>query len=407
MTPFGTSVTCPITHPFDLDEHGVNRPGRHMNPAYHRIRETGTGVVQVSRANGTSAKLVTRYEDVMHVLRDPAFSRQAALDIDDVDLEGTLLGLDGDEHTAVRQLVRDRFTPQAIARLRERIDRRAAAHLQALTGRGEPADLIDGFALPFALEMIGDILGLPQQDMQRLRQWGEAFLSTSPERDEAAASELEMATYLAELMQRRAREPADDLLSQIVTRGAQLPPDRLIKLPLALLVGGWETTASSIGTAVEMLLTHPYEEHETAYAYLVAHPEAVPGAATELQRMFSTSAADAMPRRVMRDTMLPSGERLTAGDVVIPSHDAANFDPRAFPDPDEMRFDRASNRHLSFGHGPHHCIGRHLGQAEVETALALLTRTLPGLRLAVAITDIPRKAGHAISGPEHLLVAWS
>ncbi|MGV9771308.1 hypothetical protein [Streptosporangium sp. NPDC003464] len=103
-----SSATCPIAHPFDQDADGVNQPGLYKNQKYHDIREAGTGVADVLRANGTLGKLITRYDDVMEVLRDQkVFSREAARDVDDVGLEGTILGLDGDNHAAVRNVVKD------------------------------------------------------------------------------------------------------------------------------------------------------------------------------------------------------------------------------------------------------------------------------------------------------------
>ncbi|MBG0814276.1 cytochrome P450 [Planomonospora sp. ID82291] len=126
-------------------------------------------------------------------------------------------------------------------------------------------------------------------------------------------------------------------------------------------------------------------------------------------------AADAIPSHVSGDLTLPSGTHLNPGGVVIASTDAANYDPRAFTDPHTMDFarftrtatDTATERHLSFGYGIHHCIGRHLRHTEVVTAIALLLRELPALRLAADAADIPRKIGHAIAGPTHLPVAWS
>ncbi|MEU4332980.1 cytochrome P450, partial [Nonomuraea dietziae] len=124
----------------------------------------------------------------------------------------------------------------------------------------------------------------------------------------------------------------------------------------------------------------------------------------ELERMYSTAAADAMPRRVMRDVVLPGGASLRAGELVIPSHDAANYDPRVFSDPHQMNLARTPNRRLSFGFGAHHCIGRHLGHLEVVTAIRLLTRQVPTLRLA---GEAVRKEGIIISGLQSLPVAWS
>ena len=403
------TVTAPIPHPLDQDADGVNRPGLHKNPKYHELRETGTGVAVVRRPNGTTAKLVTRYHDVEQVLRNHAvFSREAAADADDVDLEGTLLGLDPDEHTSVRGAVKDWFTPRAVERLRDTAEERAAAQLKAMVERGEPADLVTDFAFPFALNLVCDMLGLPQDGRLRFREWGDAFLGTTEQTrmgaDEALIS---MVAYMSELVEERRQKPGDDLLSQVAVGGAHLSPDRQIKLPITLVLGGWETVASSVGIQVHALLTHPYGGYDTAYAYLTDHPEEVPGAVTELERMFSVTAADAMPRRVVQDVTLPSGEQLRAGDLVIPSSDAANYDPRVFDDPHRMDFSRDPNRHLSFGYGVHHCIGRHLGHLEVVTAMALLTRELPKLRLAVPSEEITYKPGHAVLGPTTLPGVWS
>jgi len=407
------AAACPIRHPLDLDPNGVNRPGLYLNKLYHEIRETH-GVVPVIRANGTTAKLVTRYEDVRAVLRDPVFSREQALPFDDVaGLEGTILGLDGKAHADVRGLVKDRFTPRAIERRRPEIERCAADQLHVMISRGAPADLLADFALPFALELICDLLGLPQADRADFHHWSEAFLShTNLSQQEAEASLTAMYGYLAGLLQQRRDAPTADLLSKIAVDGAHLPEHQRVMLPIALIVGGWETSASSIGTFIQVLLTHPYGGHDSAYHYLVAHPDELVGAITELERMFSTSAADAMPRYVTADITLPSGAHLAEGEVVIPSTDAADYDPRAFTNPHEMNFartatDTSAERHLSFGYGIHHCIGRHLGHAEVVTAIGLLLRELPTLRLAVADKDIPRKVGHAVGGPTHLPVAWS
>jgi cytochrome P450 len=403
------AVTAPIPHPLDQDADGVNRPGLRKNPAYHELRETGTGVADVRRPDGTTAKLITRYHDVEQVLRNHAvFSREAAADADDVDLEGTLLGLDPDEHTSVRGSVRDWFTPRAVERLRDTAVERAAAQLKVMVERGEPADLVTEFSLPFSLNLVCDMLGLPQDGRLRFREWGDAFLGTTEQTrigaDEALIS---MVAYMSELVEERRHAPGDDLLSQVAVGGAHLSPDRQIKLPITLVLGGWETVASSVGIQVHALLTHPYGGYETAYSYLTDHPEAVPGAVTELERMFSVTAADAMPRRVVQDVTLPSGARLRKGDLVIPSSDAANYDPRVFDDPHRMDFARDPNRHLSFGYGVHHCIGRHLGHLEVVTAMALLTRELPALRLAVPSEEIVYKPGHAVLGPKALPVAWS
>jgi cytochrome P450 len=356
--------------------------------------------------------LICSHADVEMVLRDKRFSRAQAHDVDDVDLSGTILGLDGNEHAAVRGVVKDWFTPAAVERLRGKVEEQAEAQLRVMVDLGEAADLVADFALPYALHIICDMLGLPQDDRLQFREWGDAFLGNSPlTRTESEASALAMAQYLGGQIMGRRQAPVDerpeDLLSQIADLAAELPIDWQIKLPIALVIGGWETAASSIAKFVWVLQTIPYAEHETAWNYLVSHPELIESAVTELERLYSTTSADDMPRRVMAAVTLPGGMELQPGQVVIPSHDAANRDPKVFDAPDRIDFGRSPNPHLSFGYGAHHCIGRYLGHMEVVTAIKVLTQEMPDLRLAVPADQIPFKPGHTINGPVELPVTWT
>lgn len=411
-TPAPTPVTAPLAHPFYLDADGVNRPaGPDKHHRYGEFAASGPGVVPVVRTvNGAriSALLICRYADVREVLRDQnVFSRVAAAHADDVDVSGTILGMDGEQHARVRGIVKDAFTKAAVSELRDMVEKRAAAQVAAMTMGESRAELIEDFALPFSLHTICDLLGLPQGDRMRFREWGEMFLGTADlTREQAAQAALEMGGYLFEQLEERRARPADDLLTRIAVAGADQPIDIQIKLALALVVGGWDTSASSIGSYVFVLCGRAYEGDETGWDHLLAHPDKLDSAVTELERLFSTSAGDDMPRRVLADVELPSGARLTRGDIVIPSHDAANRDPRVFPDPDRMDFDRAPNPHLSFGHGAHYCLGAHLGALEVRAAIAALLRELPGLRLAVPAAEVRWKSGHSITSAEALPVEW-
>ncbi|MFI0448493.1 cytochrome P450 [Actinomadura sp. 6N118] len=404
--------TTGIAHPLYVDADGVNRPpGPDKHPSYAEFAASGSGVVRVIRTvNGRriEAKLICRYADVREVLRrQTTFSRATAAHADDVDVSGTMLGMDGEEHARVRDIVREAFTRSAVAGLRGPLEKTAAERLAAITADGRHADLLADFALPFALDTICDLLGLPGDDRLRFRAWGDMFLGTADlTRDDAAQSELEMGGYLWEQIELRRARPADDLLTRIAVTGADLAPDVQIKLALALVVGGWDTAASSIARFVYVLLTREYAGHRTAWAHLLAHPTEIDTAVTELERLYSTTNGDDMPRRVTADVVLPSGTPLQEGDIVIPSHDAANRDPRVFDDPAKMDFGRDPNPHMSYGHGAHYCIGAPLGSLEIRVALKALLRELPTLRLAVPPGDIPWKAGHSIAGPESLPVEW-
>lgn len=401
-----------LRHPFYADDEGVIRlPGPEKHPNYARFAASGSGVVPVVRqVNGEPqpALLICRYADVREVLRrQDLFSRGAAADADLVDVSGTMLALDDPEHGQVRGVIKDAFTKPSIAAMSERVQATAATHLTGLRGHDGTADLVQDFAIPFTLDVVCDLLGLPTEDRAQFRRWGDMFLGSGDlSREEANRSAMEMGQYLWGQLESRRGCPAGDLLTRIANGTAEMPMDVQIKLPISLVVGGWETTASAITTMVYILQSRPYGDHPTAWEYLVAHPEKVESAITEMERLFSTSNGDEMPRRVMQDVELPSGAKLRKGDIVIPSHDAANRDPEVFADPERMDFDRDPNPHLSFGYGPHYCIGAPLGALEVRTAVALLLKELPGLRLAVVPDEVRWKEGHTILGPVALPVTW-
>ncbi|WP_433530353.1 cytochrome P450 [Micromonospora sp. CA-263727] len=403
---------APVRHPFHVDSDGVNRiPGPDKHPYYAQFAASGSGTVPVVRQVGGEwlpALLICRYDDVREVLRrQDLFSRAAAAHADQVDVSGTMLGMDGAEHAAVRGTVKDAFTKPAVSELGDTVRAAAEAQLAVLAARNGRADLVGDFAIPFALNVISDLLGLPEPDRAQFRRWGDMFLGSGDlSRADAARSAEEMGGYLWQQLDGRRGCPAGDLMTRIATAAADQPLDVQVKLPLSLIVGGWETTASSISTFVYVLRTRPYGGYDSAWDYLLAHPEQVDGAVAELERLHSTTNGDDMPRRVMAEVMLPSGARLAEGDIVIPSHDAANRDPRVFTNPELMDFGRDPNPHLSFGYGPHYCIGAHLGALEVRVALTLLLRELPGLRLAVAPDQVRWKQGHTILGPVEVPVSW-
>jgi cytochrome P450 len=398
-----TGLPEPIVHPLDLDEAGVNRPGLELNPLYHRIRESGTGVVPVARVNGQTALLVTRYEDVFRVFRDPVFSRAEALDADDLDLTGTMAAMDGTEHVELRRVIMGWLTPSAVRRKREVVQRQVLRKLNELTGT-EPVDLMARFAIPYTLDTIADLLGIPEDSRDSLHGWAEAFLATSAlTQDERYRRVQHMSAYFASLLEWRRSEPTDDLLSHIAA--ADLDPQRRVLLAVGMVLGGLDTTSSSIGMFFHVLCSRPYRGHDTAYAYLTSHPDEVESAVTELERMYGIGSEDGLPRRALAPVTLPSGAAVPAGAVVIPSYQAANYDPRAFPDPYTMDFGRqGDNRHLTFGEGAHYCAGRHLGHFELTLAFEHLSRQLPGLRPAIPVDQIPYKSGIATRGPTMLPV---
>nr|BFE83448.1 hypothetical protein GCM10020093_060490 [Planobispora longispora] len=133
---------------------------------------------------------------------------------------------------------------------------------------GSSADLVADFALPVALETITDLLGLPEADRTDFYHWSRAFLSHSTlSPQEAEASLFAMYDHLSRLLRHRRETPVGDLLSQIAADGAGLPEHQQVMLPIALLLGGWETVASNIATFTQVLLSHPYGTYDSAWPY--------------------------------------------------------------------------------------------------------------------------------------------
>lgn len=143
------------------------------------------------------------------------------------------------------------FSKSAVSDLHAMVEKEAVGRLISMISRGRQGDLVADFALPFALHVICDVLGLPYEDRMAFREWGDSFLGTSDvTRDEAARSAREMGDYLFEQIERRRAHATPDLLTQIAINGADLPPDVQVKLAITLVVGGWETTAGSIARFV-------------------------------------------------------------------------------------------------------------------------------------------------------------
>ncbi len=361
--------------------------------------------------SGMPGWILTRYKDVRAGLRDPRLSRAAAdqLQIDGYpSLPGFMLGSDGADHEHLREVVKGAFTREAVDERRPGIERAVEALLDELLlgGRdGEPADLLEHFALPLAMDTVGQVLGIPKEDRLQFRQWGDAFLTTSSSsRDASLAAQESMMRYLGGLIAQRRAEPEEDLLSAMIQSG-KLAEHEMFGLPIEIMLAGWETVAAAVTNFVFWLLTHA-EGDETYYRYLHRHPERIGRAVEELLRMLPVGAEDGLPRCALADVEV-GGATVAKGDLVVLSHDAANRDPEIFADPHRIDLGRTPNPHMAFNVGPHFCLGAYLARLELNIAIERLTQRLPGLRLAVAPEEIEWSEGTAIRRPLTLPVQWA
>jgi cytochrome P450 len=325
-----------------------------------------------------------RHQDVQALLRDPAqwssdFPNPPGMERPD-DMPHSMIGVDPPEHTRLRGLVTQAFTPRTIRRLEARL--RAIAHeLLDAALRAREVDLVAALTYPLPVIVIAEMIGVPAKDRARFKAWSDALVKNlgvgllsapSLERlEEERAVIREMRAYFLPLIDERRREPQEDLLSDLVaaeSEGSRLTLDEMIQTLILLLVAGNETTTNLIGNAVLELLAHP-----DALDELRADPGLLPGAIEEVLRFSSPVQLD--PRRATRATTI-DGVSVRENQFVLGWIGSANRDEAVFEQPDVFDIRRKNARMLSFGFGPHYCLGASLASLEAQVAIgALLERT--------------------------------
>ncbi|WP_257134899.1 cytochrome P450 [Streptomyces sp. wa1063] len=375
-------------------------------------------------ADGHVGRLVTGHAAARAVLADPRFSSRYELLHLPMPMEGApgelppapvgdILGLDAPEHTRYRRLLAGRFTVRRMRQLTGRIERFTADCLDAMERAGTTADLVETFARPVPTLVICELLGVPYADRGRFLGLVEVIFDQAVDagaRDEAYAGLLR---YVGELVLAKRAEPTDDLLSDLAAPGpgagsgdlaapgpaaAGLSDEELAGIGGLLLAAGLDTTANMLGLGVFALLTDPGQLDA-----LRADPDLAGPAAEELLRYLSV--ADPLLRSALEDVEV-EGELIRAGETVTVSVQAANRDPRRFPGPDRLDIRRRATGHLSFGHGPHQCLGQQLARVEMTVALPALFARFPALRLAVPPGEVPLRERSSIYGVVSLPVAW-
>ena len=353
---------------------------------YDHLRDTAP-VHRISGADGNPAWLVTRYDDVREALANPLLSldKRHALPGSyqgmalPPALDANLLNMDPPDHTRIRRLVGRAFTSRRIEQLRTPVRETADRLLDALGAHGT-TDLIAAYAAPLPITVICDLLGVPGEHRRDFRVWTDVLVAPDPARPAAAKEAVvAMLGFFTQLLVDKRKEPADDLLSDLIAvrgEGDRLTEDELMSLVFLILFAGYENTVQLIGNAVLGLLTHPDQ-----LAALRAHPERLPSAIEEFAR--HDGPALLAIRRFPVEDMTIGGVTVAAGETVLLSLSAANRDPRRFADPDRLDLGRDALGHLALGHGIHYCLGAPLARLEMEIALSALLERLPDLALDV------------------------
>lgn len=380
-----------------------------LNPLYAALRARHP-VCRVRLPYGGEAWLLTRYHDVQMGLADASLSLAEAAGkdtpragpVNPAKVPGNLLAMDPPEHTRLRRVVARAFTARTIEQIRPRVQAIADALLQALSASGPPADLVGRLAKPLPAMVIGELLGIPSRDRHWFRALADRIVSTTAAtHEEFIAAAAELFSYFAAMLAARREQPRRDLLTVLAqAHPAQHTDQELATLAIAILVGGYETTASEIANMAYTLLTHPDHLSE-----LRRNPGALPRAVEEMLRHIPLGSGAVLPRIALRDITI-RGEAIRAGDAVLASRSAANRDESVFACPDALDFGRAPNPHVAFGYGPHRCLGAHLARVELQVAIAALVTRFPAIHLAVPAATLTWQAGRIMRAPQQLPVKW-
>ena len=363
-------------------------PSPHANAAELRSR---CPVHRIDVPPGAQAYAVLSNKVVEEALGDSRLSKQVEnlpAEFRDKAVDNSLLVVgnlgfaDPPRHTRLKEPIRRAFLPGTVARLGSRIQDIVDDLIDAFPESGE-IDLLSAFALPLPLTVICEYLGIPVEDRPLFQEWS-YVLSQGPCTDgELKAASEEFSDYFTKLVAERRTDLRDDLLSAIIRARDEgvYSEQELLSTLLLLIIAGHKTVANMLGNGTALLLRHPEQ-----LDMLRADPALIPPAIEEILR-YEGSAAWASLRIAGEDMQL-GGVDIPKGSFVHLSLSSAGHDPATYDDPETFDVTRSPNRHLSFGHGAHFCIGAPLARLQGQIAFSTLLRRLPQLALAVPPEEI-------------------
>ena len=406
-----TAMATPLD--FDYED-----PRADPYPTYARLRAQSP----VARVRGprmwNQAYLITRYEDVLSLLKDPRFSTEMHHRFKSADnpfpwwlrmiaqrfnvFGNNMLGMDDPGHARLRNLVQKAFTPALVQNLHSRIEQITEELLDRMQGKRE-IDLIADFALPLPMTVISEMLGVPEQERMRFRHYAKDIVHFRGGTWGVLRRVLNrgrMVRYFHGLIDYRRKNPDGQLISLLVQAeqaGDRLSAQELVAMVFLLLFAGHETTVNLIGNGMLALLDHPDQ-----LAMLRDRPELVRTAVEELLR-FTNPVEHGMPRVTLAEVEI-QGVKIPPYSLVLAMLSAANRDPEIFANPETLDITRDPNRHLAFGIGIHYCLGAPLARMEGAIAFNALLRRFPNLQLAVPRDQIRWRPPSLVRGLEALPV---
>jgi len=355
---------------------------------------------------------VTRYADVVDVNRDweRFSSHKGGVSIPDLTPESLaqqqmmMLNMDPPLHTRYRLLINKGFTPRMVGQLEAGMRERAQAIVDAICEQGT-CDFVTDVAAELPLQVIADILGVPQHERHLVFDWSNRMVGADDPEYAATAEEgmsaaMELYAYAHNLATAKRRNPTNDIVSillQAEVEGHTLTELEFDMFFLLLSVAGNETTRNALAHGMLALIEHPEQR-----ARLLADPSLLTTAIEEILR-WGTPVMH-FRRTAMVDTEI-AGQPIAAGDKVVVFYISANRDDTVFPDPFTFDVTRTPNEHVTFGGGgPHFCLGANLARMEMRIMFETVLRRLPDMELA---GPVARLQSNFINGIKHLPVQFT
>lgn len=389
----------------------IYTPEYFSNPyaALDQLREHGP-VVRVLNHTSMPTWLVLNYDDALPAIKDERFSKQP--------LEGeiwetiinfppwarktifplvkplfarmlnpifdNMLNLDNPAHQRLHGLIHKAFSPQIINALQGRVKIIVTDLLDKAQAKGE-MDFISEFAYPLPIQVITEMLGVPEADQAQYKAWSATLFDTSAPPTKFLGDLTQQRKYVRKLARSKRANPGEDLLSAMVLaedNGNSMNEDEIVSMASLLLVAGHETTVNLLGNGLALLLRFPDQMTD-----LRQNPDLVKGAVEEFLR-YDAPVHNAPDRWATEDITI-SGVTIPKGEMMNVGIGAANHDAAQFENPHRLDIRRQNNRHLAFGQGTHYCLGAPLARMEANYAFNALLERFPKIELKQPDESLP------------------
>ena len=385
--------------------------------AYYAELRRRSPVIRARIPTRGTGWVVTRYDDVLRVLKDPRFSNDQKMSANPplfgfggrwaprlIKLVGrSMVCVDDPAHARLRHLVAKAFTPRSVEQMEGWVKQVVDELLDAATAQGQ-VDLMEAFALPLPLKVISEMLGIPDALRMEFHHQVVRLIEVNDKPFRRAVRWLpampKLLRFFEDLVELRRREPDDRMISrllQVEDQGDTLSRDELVAMIFLLLFAGHETSVNLIGNGMLALLDHPDQME-----LLRGNPSLVGNAIEELLRY--TNPVESGTMRFAKEDVTIAEVTIPKGGMVMAMLSSANRDETAFADADKLDIMRTDNRHVSFGFGLHYCLGASLARLEGRVALMALLQRFPDMHLAVDRQAIEWRTSSGLRGVKALPV---